>query len=147
MCIRDRYIKEFNDGLQDILIVQDHFGSLGGGVVDIDNDGDEDFYFFQEDISRPGLVFYLNEGVSSTHEIANTAVHIYPNPATEIINIDFDAPLNFNVNLYDLKGVLIEKFSNKSLINVNSISTGTYLLEIQDLDSAQKIVEKIVIGR
>ena len=49
-------------------------------------------------------------------------------------------------SLYNLNGKLINSSINNSQFNINLIPTGTYLLEIQDLYTGQKIVEKIVIG-
>ena len=84
---------------------------------------------------------------SATYEIANSTVNIYPNPVVDIINIEVAGKLIFKASLYDLKGKLMTTTQNKNLISITSIPTGTYLLEIQDLRSGQKIVERIVIGR
>ncbi|MDA8693189.1 MopE-related protein [Saprospiraceae bacterium] len=85
--------------------------------------------------------------LSATHEIANTTINIYPNPATEIININVEGQLDYKVHLYDLKGQLMTILNNKSQIDITSIPNGIYLLEIQDINSAQKIIERIVISR
>jgi len=141
------YIKQYNSSLTDLEIVQDHFGSFGGGVTDIDNDGDKDFYFFQNDISSPGLTFYLNEGVSSTHELANSTINIYPNPATDILNITVEGQLDFHSTLYNLEGRLIKAYKNTEHLEIESIPNGTYLLEIKDQKTGDKIIEKIIIGK
>jgi len=225
------YIKEYVNGLMNLDVINDHFGSFGGGVVDLDNDGDEDFYFFQNDFVSPGVVFYLNEGmpidldgdgysaevdcddnnaainpgateevyngidddcdpttldddldqdgfvqaddcddtnpnvnpdaveipdngidddcngITSIHDLVNTTISISPNPTSDVINIDIDGQLSFKVNLYDLDGKLMRSCDNMSLISVTNIPSGIYLLEIQDLNSTQKIVERIVVGK
>ena len=228
------YVKEYADGLVDLEVIQDHFGSFGGGIVDLDNDGDEDFYFFQNDVSRPGLFLYMTQGVvvdsdgdgfsqeddcddnnseinpdqteipyngldddcdsatldddldqdgfvladdcddnnpninpdaveianndidedcdgmdflSSIHELANTVVNIYPNPTIDFINIDVQGPLDYAARLYDLEGKLIYETTNTNHIQINALSSGTYLLEINDLNSGQKIVERIMISK
>ena len=87
------------------------------------------------------------DGPSSTHELANTSINIYPNPASEVINIDVEGQLNFKTNLYDLNGKLISTSINQNNVKVSSIPSGIYLLEIQDLNSAQKAVERIFIER
>ena len=85
--------------------------------------------------------------VTSTHEIANTTVNIYPNPVTDIINIEVIGQLNYQVSLYNLEGKLIKSKLNWNQINVETIPTGTYVLEIKDLKTNQKIVEKIIVGK
>ena len=85
--------------------------------------------------------------VTSTHEILKSKIKIYPNPTIDRINIVIRGPLNFQANLYNLEGKLIIAKSNLNQINVENISIGTYFLEIKDIKSGQKIVEKIIIGK
>ena len=85
--------------------------------------------------------------VTSTHEILKSTINIYPNPTIDRINIEIKGPLNFQANLYNLEGKLIFTKSNLNQINVENISIGTYFLEIKDIKSGQKIVEKIIIGK
>ncbi|MBT3545330.1 MAG: T9SS type A sorting domain-containing protein [Saprospiraceae bacterium] len=85
--------------------------------------------------------------VTSTHEILKSTINIYPNPTIDRINIEIKGPLNFQANLYNLEGKLIITKSNLNQINVENISIGTYFLEIKDIKSGQKIVEKIIIGK
>ena len=84
--------------------------------------------------------------VTSTHEISNSVVNIYPNPVVDILYIDVLGELNFQVNLYSLVGQRIISESNSNQIDVNSIPHGTYLLEIEDVKTGQRLVEKIIIG-
>lgn len=83
--------------------------------------------------------------VSSTQALGNSTINIYPNPASEEINIEYNGELNYRINLYDLRGKLIYNDYNSTQLKVNYISQGTYLLEIKDLKTCQKIVEKIII--
>jgi len=85
--------------------------------------------------------------VSITHEIANSVINIYPNPTIDIINIDIMGQLNYQVNLYTIMGKRIKSETNLTQLNVESISSGTYLLEIKDLKTSQKIVERIIIEK
>lgn len=84
--------------------------------------------------------------VTSTHEIANTIVTIYPNPAIDRINIDVDGKLEYQSTLYNLEGKQIKTARNNSFIRIETIPSGTYLLEIRDPESGQSIVERIIIG-
>jgi N-acetylneuraminic acid mutarotase len=87
--------------------------------------------------------FDLNP-VLSTHELTNSSIRIYPNPAIDIINIDLPKNLNYQANLHDLNGRLISSMTNKSAIDIQNVPQGTYLIEIKDLDSGQKVIEKII---
>ena len=89
--------------------------------------------------------FDLNP-VLSTHELTNSSIRIYPNPAIDIINIDLPKNLNYEANLHDINGRLISSMTNKSAIDIQNVPQGTYLIEIKDLDSGQKVIEKIIKG-
>lgn len=85
--------------------------------------------------------------ISSVHEIANSTISIYPNPSVDIIYVDIHGKLNYKTSLYNLEGKLIYSSCNSNQIHISFLSSGIYLLEIQDISSKQKIVEKIVISR
>ena len=89
--------------------------------------------------------FDLNP-VLSTHELTNSSIRIYPNPAIDIINIDVPKNLNYEANLHDLNGRLISSMTNKSVIEIQNVPHGIYLVEITDLDTGQKIIDKIIKG-
>ncbi len=88
----------------------------------------------------------LNQ-VLSTHELTNSTISIYPNPAIDIINIDAPESLNYDANLYDLNGSLIVSTTNKSEIEIQTLPLGIYLIEIIDLNSGQKVIDKIIKGK
>jgi N-acetylneuraminic acid mutarotase len=90
--------------------------------------------------------FDLNS-VLSTHELTNSTVSIYPNPAIDIINIDVPRNIKYDANLYDLQGRLIISTTNKSVIEIQSLPLGIYFIEIKDLDSGQKVIDKIIKGK
>ena len=90
--------------------------------------------------------FNLNS-VLSTHELTNSTVSIYPNPAIDIINIDVPRNIKYDANLYDLQGRLIISTTNKSVIEIQSLPLGIYFIEIKDLDSGQKVIDKIIKGK
>jgi len=49
------------------------------------------------------------------------------------------------VSLYSMDGQLIVTEKNAKRFTMNEIANGHYLLVIQDVDSKQKIVDKIVV--
>lgn len=69
---------------------------------------------------------------------ADIKLNVYPNPATDILKLDFEAKnANYDVTIYDLQGreVKTQSFSNLSgaqslELNVNSLTTGNYLISV-----------------
>ena len=87
---------------------------------------------------------YNLDSALSIHELTNSNIRIYPNPSTDFINIDVPANLKYHTNIYDLNGRLISRSKNKAVIEIQALPLGVYLIEITDLDSDHKAVEKIV---
>jgi len=85
--------------------------------------------------------------ISSIHEIGQTTFSIYPNPVSTELHIDHDGNLDFIVSLYSMDGQLIVTEKNAKRFTMNEIANGHYLLVIQDVDSKQKIVDKIVVAK
>lgn len=83
--------------------------------------------------------------VTSFHELSNSTINIYPNPTVDIINIDVSGRLDYQVSLYDLNGKVLLVSQNVSRLSLGYTPAGIYLLEISDLNSGQKVVERIVI--
>jgi len=83
--------------------------------------------------------------VTSVYELSSSSINIFPNPSTSYINIKVEGQLEFQVNLYSLEGRLMHTANNTSQMITESISTGTYLLEIKDLNSGDRIVERVAI--
>lgn len=71
---------------------------------------------------------------------------IYPNPTSDYINIDFIEDINFSVKLYDMFGKLITSKLNPDKVNITDFSEGIYLLEIKNLESNEKRIEKIIVN-
>ncbi|MDB4088295.1 PKD domain-containing protein [Flavobacteriales bacterium] len=69
---------------------------------------------------------------------------LYPNPAQEFINLDFEAinSSDLNVRIYDTKGSVVQVFnkfihtgSNKIQINTSVLKEGLYIIQLQDGES------------
>lgn len=123
--------------------------NIGNHTTMAESDG---FYGFSQDTmvlgfnGADGYAYGLSRLTTSVEETNQYVdVNIYPNPATDFINIDVKGQLNYQVNLYDLEGRLIITATNSSQISTESFSEGTYLLEIKDINSVHKRVEKVVI--
>ena len=108
--------------------------SINPGVTEIPDNG------IDEDCDGMDLVI-------STHELSNATIDIFPNPAYDVINIQITGHLEYSAAIYDLGGRLIIKSRNEKIISLDSILSGAYFLEISDLKSGQRIVEKIIISK
>ena len=83
----------------------------------------------------------------SIHEFSNSTINIYPNPVIDVINIDVSNKLNFSANIYNIEGKLIISTTNQTVIEIQTLSLGTYLVEIKDLDTGQVGIETIIKGK
>ena len=78
-------------------------------------------------------------------ELDDRAFAIYPNPVIDIINIDVSGNLKYEATIYDLQGRIMISTTNQSTIDIQTLTQGTYLIKITDLDSGQNVSEKIII--
>jgi hypothetical protein len=82
----------------------------------------------------------IGEGVNVTENILENAIHLFPNPVDDLLNIQMDLPYAgiATLNLVDLQGKLVttKKISvventNKSMLNLSGLNAGSYFIEIQ----------------
>lgn len=127
----------------------------------LDDDLDQDGYALADDCDdenpsiNPGAEEIPNNGidedcdgmdlVTSTEEISNLKVNIYPNPANNFIQIAIDGPISYSVALFDLKGKVVKRQVNTRQMDIRGIMDGIYIIEIKDLDSNKRALSKIVI--
>lgn len=94
------------------------------------------------------MILYKHSGedlVTSIHELVNTTVSIYPNPAKDFINAIFENQINFQISLHNLQGVLMQKSTNDNHLDLQHLSSGIYLLDIEELASGKRVIERIVV--
>lgn len=86
------------------------------------------------------------QGASSIHENNySLELNIYPNPTDNLINVE--APINSNLELYNISGKLIKTYNqtaSKTQIDVSSISSGVYILKV--LNEAGSATRKVIIN-
>jgi hypothetical protein len=78
--------------------------------------------------------------LSGVKDLSLQTVSIYPNPATEVLNIKGQG--NFNLNIFNTTGemILSKNINNSESISVNNLQSGLYLVVVDG-----KIQNKIII--
>ncbi|RRJ93110.1 T9SS C-terminal target domain-containing protein [Paenimyroides tangerinum] len=132
-----------NNGLGNFTLTQNTpFTGYSNGkisIADVDNDGDKDILItgysgFDNGIAK----LYLNDVANlSTNEIISQKFKIYPNPVTDILNIEMLSEDQINAfEIYNIEGRLIlqsdAKESSISSIDVSTLKTGIYILSLKN---------------
>lgn len=103
-------------------------------VVDYDSDNFGDF----------GICAY-NGNPTPVIDWPEAKLTIYPNPASNLLNILVEGQLNYHTKIYDLTGRVVHYSQDQNLIDLDKIDQGTYFIEIMDNKTNLKKVEKIII--
>ena len=69
----------------------------------------------------------MEQGVSSISELSPVALHIYPNPSRNFIEIGADKPVN-NLEIFTTQGELVLSLQEGNRLNVSELAVGTYIL-------------------
>ena len=108
-----------------------------------------DIYFdFNEAVSTELLETEIvdnNVSIDIKNKVSN--IHIFPNPAKEIVTIDFENQQSGIIQIYSLSGQLmveqIFKNSNKENINIKTFNRGVYLVKVQDSKTSE--LKKLIV--
>jgi len=117
-------------------------GSLftGGGTVNtLGSIGYYDFFVAKLAASVCGTTV-------SNEEFNNITVNVYPNPTTDIVNIETEENL-FNYVVYDINGREIQNgmFGNNNQVNLQNVNSGVYFIKVtttQGSTATVKVVKK-----
>ena len=103
-------------------------------------------------------VFACGSGLVSRSDVEDLGapqLHLYPNPAIDLINLRFQVPerQDYSVAIIDLQGRVIEAFGPKSLkkgeaqfsFNVEPLAAGEYILSVHSPD--ERIYSKRFLAR
>jgi hypothetical protein len=111
-------------------------------------------YQFQDLSNKAVLVYYrikaINNdetgewsstvAVNTTKSVVNKPLKVYPNPATDFINLEFDGidASNFNVLVMDMSGKVVYKLDgvqtaiNQYTLQLDAIESGMYIVQLSD---------------
>lgn len=128
-CYSFRVLDTGNDGGASISLAD------GNGNVLIESDGNY----------GGGFTKAFSKGALGVNDQQIVEVNVYPNPTTGIVNLVSGKNID-NVNVYDVSGRLVKTVnkisSDKSVLDLSSLASGTYILKIQ---TDKKVVTKKVI--
>ncbi len=91
--------------------------------------------------------------VNTSEEVADQTIGLYPNPASDLVNITFKAPLEkVQLRIYNIQGQKIQErelgrtgVNHRETLNTAEIPNGIYFLELQS--DAGRVVKKMTIQR
>jgi hypothetical protein len=83
------------------------------------------------DLPSTGKTSIFNEAGTSINEVNNNiASKIFPNPCSNILNIEAASNAKYVATVYDLAGRQVLAASHQNTIDVSSLSAGVYLLRL-----------------
>jgi hypothetical protein len=89
------------------------------------------------------LSLYTNNTLSSADfNQNNLQVSLYPNPATDMLNIEMTNEIN-SIEIYNIQGQKV-RTANQKQINISDLAAGIYMVRIQDTEN-NTATKKIVI--
>lgn len=109
---------------QDKVMIKFEFTSSYGNNVWVDN------------------VIVADHDITSIENVEKSELSIYPNPATDVVNISYDKAIK-QVEIYDLNGKLVKSYGHvENTISINELATGNYMMKLYTEDG---IVTKTLV--
>lgn len=110
-------------------------GGLTDGIVTVN----VEFYEVGDSFTNNAIVtFVFNSYPLAVEDIKDNPINIYPNPATDQLYIDYqNRPDASRINVFDLfgrsvKSIYIRENGVATIIDIQKMTKGYYIIEIQD---------------
>lgn len=114
--------------------------------------GNQNFYRIKL-IKNNNTIFYSN--IILLQKTINPGISIYPNPATDLLNVDFYQPNNhtYKITLLNILNQKLRQFTFKpesgnklQIKRSKKISDGIYILQFIDTDTGEEFSQKIIFS-
>lgn len=115
-----------------------------GPPVFVDIDGDGDLDFFQVDENET-LLYLENTTILSSLENADIPdLDIYPNPTADILTISTESDLQ-SIEVLGMNGRVVATFGNKRIISLKDLADGTYFVRLRTKQSGIAALRRIQV--
>ena len=78
----------------------------------------------------------------ATNDLQVNQAKVYPNPVNDVLNVELFNKNDFEFEITNAVGAVVKKGTSKQKIDVNSLTSGVYVLKIKQED--QEIVQKFI---
>jgi hypothetical protein len=85
--------------------------------------------------------------VAGVDELAAGQFSIFPNPSSDLVNVEFTQPSELKIDILDITGKVVESRTTSSIRNtfdVSALESGFYLFRITDLNSKMVSTKRFV---
>jgi len=99
------------------------------------------YYFYDWQVEKPGFTcesnrieVVVNVGTTGTEELSKGDIHLFPNPATDVVQVRMENASPALFRLFDAGGRLLESRLLNQMVNeisVSHLAPGLYMAELQ----------------
>lgn len=107
------------------------------GTAWIYDSGDEEIHYYYER--------YFPTSVNNIAKAENS-LNVYPVPANNVLNLNWDKHYDYNVSVYDMTGrvVMNTSTSNNTQLSVGNLPNGNYVVKVSD--GAEHMMKQILVS-
>ena len=109
----------------------------------------------QTDFSEPGDGFYFDKlsikdiqfvDPTDVAEISNTSFTYFPNPVSDVLNIELEQPTTLEIRIFDTKGMLVKEVqaTNNFQLELHDLLPNIYFIQVMDLQSGESYSDKLI---